>query len=61
MGSHVATVATSEYIGERSPICCGKPMEDRLAQARDRLGQLLFVAIWRCPTCKRVILQRPGR
>jgi hypothetical protein len=34
--------------------CCGRPMESRLAHARDRSGQTLFVAVWRCPVCERV-------
>ena len=37
-------------------ICCGKPMESRLARAHDRSGQTLFVAVWHCPVCERVVL-----
>jgi rubrerythrin len=29
-------------------------MEPRLAQARDRYGQTMFVAVWRCPQCGRM-------
>jgi rubrerythrin len=36
--------------------CCGRPMESRFVRARDRLGQTLFVAVWRCPVCGRVAL-----
>jgi hypothetical protein len=36
------------------PVCCGKPMEPRLARAHDRLGQTLFVAVRQCPACGRV-------
>ena len=36
--------------------CCGKPMESRLARAHDRSGQTLFVAVWHCPVCERVVL-----
>jgi serine/threonine protein kinase len=36
------------------PACCGKPMTPRLSQARDRLGQIVFVAVWRCSTGDRV-------
>jgi len=35
-------------------VCCGQPMEPRLAQARDRYGQTMFVAVWRCPRCGRM-------
>jgi hypothetical protein len=35
-------------------LCCGQPMEPRLAQARDRSGQTMFVAVWRCPRCGRI-------
>ncbi len=35
--------------------CCGKPMERRFARAHDRLGQTLFVAVWHCPICERVV------
>lgn len=37
--------------------CCGVPMEPELAQARDREGRKLFVAIWRCPRCARTTLK----
>lgn len=33
------------------PICCGKPMEPRLARARDRSGEMLFVAVQQCSVC----------
>jgi hypothetical protein len=36
------------------PVCCGEPMEPRLARARHRLGQTLFVAVWQCRICGRV-------
>ena len=35
-------------------VCCGRPMEARLAHARDRFGQTMFVAVWRCLTCGRL-------
>ena len=31
--------------------CCGEPMEPQLARAHDRMGQTVFVAIWRCSKC----------
>jgi hypothetical protein len=37
------------------PVCCGKPMEPRLAHGHDRFGQTLLVAVWQCPLCGRVI------
>ena len=37
-----------------STACCEKPMNPRFGQARDRQGQVVFVAIWRCATCGRV-------
>jgi hypothetical protein len=36
-------------------VCCGRPMESRLARAHDRLGQTLFVAVWHCSVCERVV------
>jgi hypothetical protein len=36
-------------------VCCGVAMEPRLARARDRLGQLVFVAVWRCTRCGRTV------
>ena len=29
--------------------CCGRLVEPRLAEARDRSGQTFFAAVWRCP------------
>ena len=34
--------------------CCGKPMTPQFRHARDHDGQMLFVAVWRCPVCARV-------
>ena len=32
-----------------TPRCCDKTMESRLAKMRNRLGEMIFVAVWRCP------------
>jgi hypothetical protein len=37
-----------------SPTCCGKPMAPQFRHGRDRDGQMLFVAIWRCSGCGRI-------
>ena len=37
-----------------SPACCGKPMAPQFRHARDRDGQMLFVAVWRCSGCDRI-------
>jgi hypothetical protein len=34
-------------------VCWGKPMTPRFRHARDRDGQMLFVAVWRCSGCGR--------
>ena len=34
-------------------VCCGKPMVPQFRHARDRDGQMLFVAVWRCSECGR--------
>ena len=47
-----ASAAEAEPKGKTT--CCGKPMTPHFGQARDRLGQVVFVAIWRCTTCRRV-------
>ena len=36
-----------------SVVGCGKPMAPQFRQARDRSGQILFVAVWRCYCCGR--------
>jgi hypothetical protein len=38
-----------------NPVCCGRPMDSRLARAHDRLGRALFVAVWQCTACGRVV------
>jgi hypothetical protein len=35
--------------------CCGKPMLPQFRHARDNDGQMLFVAVWRCSDCGRII------
>ena len=35
---------------DQSQICCGKPMAPQLRHARDQNGQMMFVAVCRCPT-----------
>jgi len=35
-------------------VCCGRPIEPRLAEIRNVSGSALFVSVWRCPTCGRV-------
>jgi hypothetical protein len=37
-----------------SVVCCGKPMAPQFRQARDRDGQMMFVAVWRCSGCGRI-------
>jgi hypothetical protein len=37
--------------------CCGKPLEPRLARMRDRRGEMIFVAVWCCRRCGRVVAQ----
>ncbi len=37
-----------------SVTCCGKPMASQFRQARDRDGQMMFVAVWRCSCCGRI-------
>lgn len=37
-------------------VCCGEAMEQRLARARDRYGQVLSVSVWHCPKCGRTRL-----
>jgi hypothetical protein len=36
-------------------VCCGKPMERRLARAHDRLGQTVYVPVWHCRSCERMM------
>ena len=36
-----------------SAVCCGKPRTPQIRQARDRSGQILFVAVWRCCAYRR--------
>jgi hypothetical protein len=51
-GPRPAATGVTAYPGPAEPLpCCGKPMEPRLASARDRFGQTMFVAVWRCATC----------
>ena len=38
-----------------NPVCCAKPMNARLAHARDGKGQELFLAVWHCQVCGRVV------
>jgi hypothetical protein len=47
--------AQARHAPGEDPVCCGRPMESRLARAHDRSGQTLFVAVWQCPACGRVI------
>jgi hypothetical protein len=53
-------LARTQVAGQSAPsettICCGEPMGQRLGRARDRLGQLVFVAVWHCPKCGRTRL-----
>ena len=35
-------------------ICCGSTIEPQLARLRERLGETLFVTVWRCPRCGRL-------
>jgi hypothetical protein len=44
--------------GSEQNICCGQPLELRLARIRDRQGDMIFVAVCRCPRCGRVIAER---
>jgi hypothetical protein len=37
-----------------SVVCCGKPMASQFRHARDRDGQMMFVAVWRCSDCGRI-------
>jgi hypothetical protein len=39
---------------DKSLACCGKPMAPQFRHARDRDGQMLFVAVWRCSGCGRI-------
>jgi len=39
----------------RAPECCGQAMEPRLVHARNRFGETIFVAVWRCLVCNRII------
>ncbi len=48
--------AAAETVPGGATVCCGKPMVERLMRARDRLGQLVFVAGWCCPKCGRTRL-----
>ena len=54
----VTEVTLAASAGEAEPegstTCCGKPMTPRFGQVRDRQGQVVFVATWRCSTCGRV-------
>ncbi len=43
---------------EGAPVCCGQPMEVRLARAHDRWGQTVFVTVWQCTICARVTSER---
>ena len=52
-----------ERVWEATPLapagaasCCGAPMEQRLARARDRYGQVLFVTVRHCLRCGRTRL-----
>lgn len=38
-----------------SLVCCGVVMEPELVQARDREGRQLYVTVWRCPRCQRIL------
>lgn len=38
-----------------TPACCGQAMEPELAEARTHSGQKLFITVWRCPRCRRVL------
>lgn len=35
-------------------MCCGTPIEPRLAEIQNRFGEILFVAVWHCPHCGRI-------
>jgi hypothetical protein len=37
-----------------NPVCCGRRMQPRLCRAYDRLGHLVFVAVWECSRCGRL-------
>jgi hypothetical protein len=39
---------------DESVVCCGKPMAPQFRHARDRDGQMMFVAVWRCSCCGRI-------
>jgi len=38
---------------EEDPVCCGQAMEPRLARARDRMGQIVYMTVWHCSCCSR--------
>ena len=58
-GSGEAQFVATKQIASPSepplPACCGVAMEPELAQARDREGRMLFVAIWCCSRCQRIL------
>jgi len=36
---------------EPAPVCCDSAMEPRMAKARNKSGQSLFVTVWCCLQC----------
>jgi hypothetical protein len=36
-------------------VCCGNFIVPRLAELADPVGQTLFVTVWHCPRCGRLI------
>lgn len=57
-GSKIREPAKSTSPPDEKPACCGQPMNPRLAHARDRKGQDLFLAVWQCQECGQIA---PGR
>jgi hypothetical protein len=54
--SHGRAREAAQPVAVEAMTCCAGPMDQRLARARDRLGQLVFVGVWRCARCARVRL-----
>ncbi len=51
-------VSTDIKVGPRSSpglirSCCNNLIEPRLVHVREDSGQGYFLAVWRCPTCRR--------
>jgi hypothetical protein len=36
-------------------VCCGNSIAPRMAELRQPGGQTIFVTVWQCPVCKRVM------